>query len=128
MSWTSHNLGIAYICESESINFLFLSKQNRTHSNSKRKENNICLAYIFFTLKIEISQILRIELNLSVIVETLIQVVDCAQGLVTTYLSSKNFDLPYTISIGEVKIFRRQIGRDEPLHVDCAEYSCFRHF
>ena len=27
------------------------------------------------------------------------------QGLVTTYLSSKNLDLPY----------RRQIGRDEPL-------------
>ena len=41
-----------------------------------------------------------------------------AQGLITTYLSSKNFDLPITkiyYSIGEVKIFRRQIGRDEPL-------------
>ena len=39
------------------------------------------------------------------------------QGLVTNYLSSKKFDLPYTIiySIGEVKFFRRQIGREEPL-------------
>ena len=51
---------------------------------------------------------------------------DCsgtAQRLVTTYLSSKNFDLPYTI--GEVKIFRRQKGRDEPLWV---QGSRMRHF